>query len=480
MGRLVAGITVVAALLRLANIDQTTWGDELFLVEIVRGHGLGEALDIVHDTESTPPLYFVIAWAATQFGEDLLAIRIPSLVFSTATVPLIYLLGVRTVGRIPALVAATIFAITPFGLFYGTEGRGYAAVAFFSVASTLSLVLLVQTGRRRWIVALALAVAAAAYTHDLAIFVLAAQLVFALFAYREKAREVLVAHAGAALLYVPWIPGALFQFQDNTSDRLTPVTGVQEAVETVVRSWFGYPFVELGRIPGRAATWLIVLALAVAAALALRAAIMRRARPSTPLLLLTVLAAATPVAAALYELGDSSVFGARYLSASVPAALLVIAALVTASRRAAVAGGLAAAVLIGVSAGTVLMLQRDTARPDYRAAARELDRTAPPGEPIIEAAISAGPVARNLGFFLERPHPYYADGARVERAYEQGHASGRLHVVGVQSGIDGFLSVLRLPSHGFREAGRRTWPGILPMVLVTFRSAKGPARVPTG
>jgi hypothetical protein len=62
----VLALTALAAVLRALMAHDSLWGDELYLYAIVHGHGLGDALSIVHDTESTPPLYFVLAWAAAR------------------------------------------------------------------------------------------------------------------------------------------------------------------------------------------------------------------------------------------------------------------------------------------------------------------------------------------------------------------------------------------------------------------------------
>ena len=77
-------------------------------------------------------------------------VRTPSFVASVATVPLIYLLGLRTVGRGAALVAAASFALSPFEIFYATENRAYALVAALVVLSMLSLLALANERRRRW------------------------------------------------------------------------------------------------------------------------------------------------------------------------------------------------------------------------------------------------------------------------------------------------------------------------------------------
>jgi uncharacterized membrane protein len=90
--------------------------------------------------------------------------RGPSLVASVATVPLVYVVGLWTVGRGAGLVAAAWFALSPFQIFYGTETRAYALVAALVVLSTYSLLAALDERRLRWWTLFALASAAAVYT----------------------------------------------------------------------------------------------------------------------------------------------------------------------------------------------------------------------------------------------------------------------------------------------------------------------------
>src|SRR2546423_2619744 len=76
----VAGLTAIAFGLRLAELHQSLFGDELFLYRIVAHHGLGRVFALVHDTESTPPLHFVLAWLGAKLGDPTVGMRVPSLV----------------------------------------------------------------------------------------------------------------------------------------------------------------------------------------------------------------------------------------------------------------------------------------------------------------------------------------------------------------------------------------------------------------
>ena len=159
-GRLkaIAGITLLGLALRVAGLGQSLYGDELYTYRALVDHGLGDALRSVYRTEDTPPLFFVLAWAAAKAGDPTLWLRVPSLVLGTAAIPLTYLIGLRTVGRSGALIGAALLALAPFAVFYAGEARAYATLVFFVALSTLALLrvvdgrpspLVARAGRRR-------------------------------------------------------------------------------------------------------------------------------------------------------------------------------------------------------------------------------------------------------------------------------------------------------------------------------------------
>ena len=206
MPLLIGLLTVAAFLLRLSQMHQSLFGDETLALREIVGHTLlGTVRTVRSGVESTPPLFFVLAWISTKFGDPTVWIRLPSLILGTATIPIVYLLGRETVGRGAGLLGAAVIAASPFATYYGVEARPYATLAFFVALSTLALLLAVRTGRRRWWALYAVAAAAAAHTHYTAIFVLATQGAWSLWACRDRLREPLIANLLAALLYLPWL-----------------------------------------------------------------------------------------------------------------------------------------------------------------------------------------------------------------------------------------------------------------------------------
>jgi uncharacterized membrane protein len=97
---LLAGIVVVAAALRFATLDvQSYWFDEATTVHLLRDD-LPGLLGAIPDSESTPPLYYALAWFWTKlFGTGEVGLRSLSALAGTLTVLAVYAVGARWATR---------------------------------------------------------------------------------------------------------------------------------------------------------------------------------------------------------------------------------------------------------------------------------------------------------------------------------------------------------------------------------------------
>lgn len=387
--------------MRLPSFGDSLFGDELSTYYIVTGHGLGRALDLLrgNTADLNPPLLFVLAWITERLGDPAQSIRIASLISGTAAIPLTFVLGRWTVGRPAALVGAALTALSPYLIFYSTEARAYSLVLCLVLVSSLALVRALQTGRAAWWVVYAVASCAAMYAHYPALFVLVAQFGWAFATRAEARRALLAANLAAAVGYLPWLP----TLADNTG---SPGAKVIELLEPfgphVVRvdlgRWaFGHPYMPTDTMPGTLALALLAAGLALGAAglvaiLPCAPRSRRLARPSSGLVLVVVLALATPVLIGLYSLVGDSVWNARNLAVSWPGLALCAGALLT-SAGGVVRVAAVTLVLAAFAIGAVRMLEADSQRPDYAAAARFIERTGRPTDPVVEAPVpSPGPL----------------------------------------------------------------------------------------
>jgi 4-amino-4-deoxy-L-arabinose transferase-like glycosyltransferase len=479
----VAALTLAALVLRARGIHESLFADEVYSYRIVANYGLLHIVGQVHDTAITPPLHYLLARVAVEFGDARTWIRVPSILLGAATVPLVYLLGVRTLNRRAGLFAAAVAAISPFAVFYGTEARAYATLMFFVVLSTLALLIALDTGRRRWLVLYAASATLVLYAHYSGVFVVAAQGIWALVAHRERFRELLIANVAIALAYLPWVPSFLYQGDEHPPEQISLVSPVtlRSFKDAMLATFPGRPFVDLDVVPGNAALVVISVALALAAA-ALAFDLLRRRAPAAGaprtdrLVLLVLVGVATPIGITVYSLAETSLFGPRNMAASLPALWLLLGWLLTASGRvtAAVAGGL---VVASLAVGTATSLSDDYRRPPYREVAAAIDQRATRCEPVVEVLWlnPMNALSKALEPQLKAAHPVSRIAPSDEAGWRLAARSRKLFVVAPQ--------VLSLKgeswaSHlgpGYTLRYRRVFRGAIDVAVFEYARSGGPA-----
>lgn len=407
--------------IRVANFDQSFIGDELSTYWVLHGNGLGEVLSSVRSNdEITPPLYFILGWLSLKLGPDPEWVRLPSLLAGTATIPLVYMLGSRTVGRAAGLIGAAVIALSPFMVYYSTEARSYALMIALVTASTLALLAAVETRRTRWWVVYAVCSCGALLSHYTSVFPLAAQFAWVLWAQREAIRPLLLANLGVLIGFAPWIPGFIADNNSPTTQilaALSPFTA--DYVRGALENWaIGYPYVRLGTVPGNLATVLLAAGfVAAAVAGAVRAvrwlrrsraglvAALRRVPPRT--VLIAMLALAAPLGEAVYSALGSDILGARNLNASWPGLAVAIGAVLTAAGP-LLSVACTAVVLAGFALGAAKAVDGDFARPDIAGVANLIEGRWAPGDAVVDATAALTPVPlTGLDVYLPQTHPEF-------------------------------------------------------------------------
>ena len=201
-----AGTTAVtAALAGVLGWFLRAWPpheDEALALFVGRG-SLGHVLYTVVAKRGGAPLHFGFAWLVVHLGGGLTGLRIVSLVFAVASVPLIALLGARLADRTVGLVAAALASGTWVLVFHGIYGRMYSLFLFTSLLSFLALLSALDRGGRRrfvlWGVALLLMLA----SHPYAALVVAAQGLFVI-VHRRRLRPALLTLAAVAVAGIPF------------------------------------------------------------------------------------------------------------------------------------------------------------------------------------------------------------------------------------------------------------------------------------
>jgi uncharacterized membrane protein len=198
-------IIALGALLRFMTIaHQSYWVDEATTVHEVQ-LSLGALLHQVHVNETTPPLYFLLAWVwAKLFGTSELGLRSLSALLGIGLIPTTYACARELVSRGAGLLAAALAAVSPFLIWYSQETRSYALFALLCGLSFLYFARLRRTRGTRDLVLWATFSILAVLTHFFAGFLIAPEALTLLWWLRSRAA--VVAAGAVALVQLALLP----------------------------------------------------------------------------------------------------------------------------------------------------------------------------------------------------------------------------------------------------------------------------------
>ncbi|MGQ9889896.1 MAG: glycosyltransferase family 39 protein [Aggregatilineales bacterium] len=308
--RLAAVLTLIYLVLALltAGIRLMHMHPDEHLVYFFTRNDLGFLVSYLAQQDSHPPLWFSSFWLWRQIaGESEFAGRFYSVLLTALTLSLVYRLGRRWFGTDRfGLYAVALLGVNAFFFTYALEIRPYALIMLLVAASMWFLQR--WLGCERWRPALlySVTVAAMLYVHYFLLVLILLQgacavVWFARRPSRRLAGQAAGAVSAALLLWLPWLPSALFQVSNARSAEIAGgnargLAGVGST--TVVTSWTAVASLAEWASNG----WPLLYA----AALLIGAALLRRragwwlaltwalGAPALSLLLNTVVAVYTP------------------------------------------------------------------------------------------------------------------------------------------------------------------------------------------
>src|SRR4051812_7717935 len=369
--QLLAGLTLAGALLRFATLDvQSYWLDEVATVNILH-HGFGDMLSAVSAGESTPQLYYIVAWAWSKlFGTGEFGLRSLSAVFGTLTIPLAFVLGRDLVGRSTGVAAAALCAFNPLLIWYSQEARSYALLVLLTGLTLWALLRVLDDPSSRRIAVWAAVSIASIATHYFAGFLVGAEAVWLL--YRSPARgRVAVGIAAVAAAAVALLPLALHQRSTGAARFISESSIPRRLAQIPKQFTTGFQ--------GPAETVLTVVALALVAYGLILAVQVARVRPRVFLFAgLAVAAIFAPLLLAV--IGPDYLISRNVIASLVPLAVVVAAGFATSRAGIAAAAGLCAVGFVQViGVDTQERYQRD----NWRAAGEFIGRADEPRAVIV-------------------------------------------------------------------------------------------------
>jgi hypothetical protein len=373
-----AGLVAVAARLPGA-VGYPLWQDEVASARILIEPTPWAAVGRVVDTESTPPLWYVLGWLVHHAGVPVTGVRAVSVLCGGALAFFLVLYARRFLPLWAAALAGLAAALGWQFVYHGRELRAYALFALLAVAFARLLERSVERPERNRLLALAAVAAAGALTHYFFLLTIATGLLWLWTARGATAarRRVTVALAVALVPFLAWLPGLVGQSDDTRLDWVANFSVLKAAYVYSTLFVSAGPLyvqdhpVDVGPLEavGRFAILAVVLAGAVV--------LFRRSEPAR----LCALLAVVPVAAGVVLwLGGAQIFTTRNFLGAAPFACVALAAAVAAlpHRFALSAAGVATGLLLAGYAQ-----ERVLAPPPYDDAAAAIAREGwAAGQPI--------------------------------------------------------------------------------------------------
>jgi 4-amino-4-deoxy-L-arabinose transferase-like glycosyltransferase len=192
-----------------------------------------------------PPLYyaFQMLWTSV-FGTELWALRLPSVLFGTATILVVYAIARHIASRPVALMTAGLLALHGHHIFYSQLARLYVFAGFFAALSTLFFLRARASHRASDHVAYVVSASCALWSHLYCWPVIFTQLVWSLLASgsRRQRSPVLVSQAVAIIIASPVVALTLYQNPPTRwAEPRAGYLGLGYALDPVVSFWSTAP-----------------------------------------------------------------------------------------------------------------------------------------------------------------------------------------------------------------------------------------------
>jgi 4-amino-4-deoxy-L-arabinose transferase-like glycosyltransferase len=336
-------------------------------------------LGLVPQTESTPPLYYCLAWVwARIFGYGETALRSLSAIAGVLTVPVAYAAARKLISVRAGLIAAALTACSPLLVWYSQEARAYALLVLLTAASLLAFAYVLErpTGRSTaaWVICSALALA----THYYAVVTIVPEALWLLAVHRRN-RAVQVSFALVALCGLALIPLAISQHGTGKGNWISSAPLGRRTAEIFPQFAAGFESIAYSVLEPLA----LALALFGLVLLALRSDPEERIGGLIAAALAVV---GLALAFLLVAGGFDDLLTRNMLAIWMPAAIAVAGGF--AAQRARLPGLVAAVALCGIGVVSVIGVttNRDYQRPDWRGVAQVLSAR-PTGAPAGRAIV---------------------------------------------------------------------------------------------
>lgn len=143
-------IIILAFALRLYRLDaQSLWFDEIVIVALARMSWYEGFVAALGQGMQLTPVFHGIIKLWMLIGDTDWLLRVPAVLFSVLSIPLIFKIGCFYFGDNVGLLAAFIFAINPFQVWYAQELKLYALLPVIAMGAMYGFGVMVQSQGKR-------------------------------------------------------------------------------------------------------------------------------------------------------------------------------------------------------------------------------------------------------------------------------------------------------------------------------------------
>ncbi|MEN8127979.1 MAG: glycosyltransferase family 39 protein [Planctomycetota bacterium] len=191
------------------------------LMKYSSNYGLGNVMESMEKAGVHPPLYYTLLhYTLRFFGNESFVVRLPSILFSTFSILMLYLLCRRLFGVAEALFAAMTLAVAAYGVHYAHMIRPYPMMMFISITSTWLMLKIYQenminfSNSTLWLYLLITVFGLYGIYHY--VFAVFFQALFLMLAARKNKKQLMIIMSVFVIVgicYLPWISKFLTQLQ---------------------------------------------------------------------------------------------------------------------------------------------------------------------------------------------------------------------------------------------------------------------------
>lgn len=214
-------ITAIAFGLRIFMLgSQSLWTDEGAIYSQTKAGSIFEVYSRVMNEEGhIGPFYHILNYLFCQlFGYAEWALRMPSAIYGTISVILVYKIAELLFSRNIALLSSILLAFSPLHVWYSQEARMYSLWVMLMLLTTFVFIKLLDKGRLRLWILFTLLASGSIWTFLNSIFLLAAMGLYLVVFFRRYKKELCFFVICMLIAVASYFPGIITLLARTSSD----------------------------------------------------------------------------------------------------------------------------------------------------------------------------------------------------------------------------------------------------------------------